>query len=96
MNFWPPLGTTSLKLITFQYLSLHNYFVSSFPGQGRGALRFYDNGQTSTTLQKGIVQIFYDSKWSNICDGGFTGTYTPNTICRQLGYGSGETVDNSA
>ena len=57
-----------------------------FPEEGRGALRLYRNGLTSTSYTAGIAQIYYNNTWGNICDDSdFTSTEA-NVICHQLGY----------
>ena len=62
------------------------YCVFSQEEVGRGALRLYRNGLTSTSYIAGIVQIYYSNTWGNICDDSdFTSTEA-NIICHQLGY----------
>ena len=40
-------------------------YISS--GQGIGAVRLYNNGNTDSSLTDGYVQIYYDNIWIPIC-----------------------------
>ena len=51
-----------------------------------GVVRLYRNGVTSSSYYYGIVQIWYNGEWGNICD---DYSYTKNeadVICHQLEY----------
>ena len=52
---------------------------------GRGALRLYRNGLTSTSYTSGILEIYYGS-WGNICDDFDFSGFEANVACHQLGY----------
>ena len=61
---------------------------------GRGALRLYRNGVTSTSYTSGILEIYYNS-WGNICnDLYFYGTEA-TVVCHQLGYSGYSTYGSS-
>ena len=51
-----------------------------------GVVRIYRNGVTSSSYHYGIVQIWYDGMWGNICDDDDYDQYEANVICHQLGY----------
>ena len=51
-----------------------------------GIIRFYRNGVTSSSYYYGIVQIWYNGQWGNICDDHDYNQYEADVICHQLGY----------
>ena len=60
--------------------------VNTFLGQGNGALSLFRNGVSSLSYSSGIVRIYYNSVWGNICHDSHTGSTEANVICHQLGY----------
>ncbi len=62
--------------------------VYTYIGSTRGALRLVRNGQTtlSQAWNSGIVQIYYNNAWGNICDDGYFGSNEADVICHQLSY----------
>ena len=54
---------------------------------GKGALRFYRNGLTSTSYTSGILEIYYGD-WGNICHSWALDFYVreAEVACHQLGY----------
>ena len=55
-------------------------------GLSNGALRLYRNGYTSSSYYYGIVRIYYNYGWGNICDDYYYNFPEANVICHQLGY----------
>ena len=53
---------------------------------GNGVVRLYCNGTTSSSYYYGIVQIWYNGEWGNICDDNEYDQYEADVICHQLGY----------
>ena len=53
---------------------------------GNGVVRLYRNGVTSSSYYYGIVQIWYNGHWGNICDDTDYNQYEADVICHQLGY----------
>ena len=51
-----------------------------------GALVLYRNGVSSSSYYYGIVQIYHNSGWGNICDDNYYSSAEANVICHQLGY----------
>ena len=52
-----------------------------------GFVRLYRNGVTSSSYYYGIVQIWYNGQWGNICyDFYYYNQYEADVICHQLGY----------
>ena len=51
-----------------------------------GVVRLYHNGVTSSSYYYGIVQIWYNGQWGNICDDDDYDQYEADVICHQLGY----------
>ena len=61
---------------------------SSTNGQsvGNGVVRLFRNGFTSSSYYYGIVQIYINSGWGNICNDLHYDKYAADVICHQLGY----------
>ena len=51
-----------------------------------GVVRLYRNGVTSPSYYYGIVQIWHNKQWGNICDDSQYHQYEADVICHQLGY----------
>ena len=51
-----------------------------------GAIILSRNGYTSTSYYYGIVRIYYNNEWGNICDDYSYNSAEANVICHQLGY----------
>ena len=63
----------------------------------QGALRFYRNGfaDTNQAWNSGIVQIYYEDEWGNICDLWAFGMAEANVICHQFGYSGATSFTDS-
>ena len=59
----------------FNYLALSN-----------GAMTLYRSGYASSSYYYGIVRIYYNYGWGNICDDSYYSSTEANVICHQLGY----------
>ena len=44
------------------------------------------NGYTTSSYYCGIVRVYYNNGWGNICDNYFYNSTEANVICHQLGY----------
>ena len=53
---------------------------------GNGVVHLYRNGVNSSSYYYGIVQIWYNGQWGNICDDNDYNQYEADVICHQLGY----------
>ena len=53
---------------------------------GNGIVRLYRNGVTSSSYYHGIVQIWFNAQWGNICGYYSYDQYEADVICHQLGY----------
>ena len=51
-----------------------------------GAIILYRNGYTSSSYYYGIVWVYYNNGWGNICDDYYYSSTEANVICHQLGY----------
>ena len=49
-------------------------------------MRLYHNGVTSSSYYYGIVQIWYNGQWGNICYDSYYDQYEADVICHQLAY----------
>ena len=83
---WLPVDTETSRY----YVNI--YFCWPYFFEGRGSVRLYNSGSTSTSLSSGIVQIYYSTSsfisntWGNICDDSSFASTEATVICRQLGY----------
>ena len=53
---------------------------------GNGIVRLYQNGVASSSYYHGIVQIWFNGQWGNICGRDYYDQYEADVICHQLGY----------
>ena len=70
-------------------IKIHFYFIITFcyaAPAGNGVVHLYRNGITSTSYYYGIVQIYINNGWGNICDDSHYNQYEADVICHQLGY----------
>ena len=51
-----------------------------------GAIILYRNGYTSSSYYYGIVRVYYDNGWGNICYDSYYSFTEADVICHQLGY----------
>ena len=55
-------------------------------GLSNGALRLSRYGYSSSSYYYGIVRIYYNYGWGNICYDSYYSSTEANVICHQLGY----------
>ena len=60
--------------------------TSEPPPSSNGVIVLYRNGINSSSYYYGIVQIWYNGQWGNICDDYYYDQYEADVICHQLGY----------
>ena len=51
-----------------------------------GAVILSRNGYTSSSYYYGIVRVYYNNQWGNICYDTYYNQYEADVICHQLGY----------
>ena len=51
-----------------------------------GAIVLFRNGYVSSSYYYGIVRVYYNNGWGNICDDYYYSSTEANVICHQLGY----------
>ena len=77
----------NLDLISLLTTSMFCYFVNVASSHiGFGTIRLYRNGYTLSSYYSGIVQIYINGQWGNICDDTYYSYYEADVICHQLGY----------
>ena len=75
-----------MDLFNYHSCIINSYACTCTTGQGNGAVRLYNNGVTSHTLSAGIVQIYYNGEWGNICNDEAFDLNAASVICCQLSY----------
>ena len=73
------------KFRSFSTSSCRSVVTDTIPS-GNGVVRLYRNGVTSPSYYYGIIQIWYNGHWGNICDDTDYNQYEADVICHQLGY----------
>ena len=80
----------SKQIIIVFYLVFHVDSSSTCCNQSvnvsNGVVSLFRNGVTSSSYYYGIVQIYINSTWGNICDDLSYEQYEADVICHQLGY----------
>ena len=66
------------------------------PTGGNGPVRLWRNGVTSPDFTSGIVQLYFDDQWGNICDDFSFRSEEANVVCRQLGYTGASSYDRAS
>ena len=51
-----------------------------------GAIILYRNGYALSSYYYGIVRVYHNNEWGNICDDYHYNSTEANVICHQLGY----------
>ena len=71
--------------LVYNYLhkTIQHCFISLV---SEGTVRLYHNGATLSSYYYGIVQVYLNSEWGNICFDYNYGLYEADVICHQLGY----------
>ena len=75
-------GKNKISILADRFCILN---LSEVP-DGNGVVRLYRNGVTSSSYYYGIVQIYFNEQWGNICDDSRYNQYEADVICHQLGY----------
>ena len=73
-----------VSIYTEQSISFSLVFSLSSTAQSNGPIFLYQFGGNGVVA--GIVRIFYNGTWGNICDHGSFGMVEANVACRQAGY----------
>uniref|UniRef100_A0A1X7TU93 SRCR domain-containing protein n=1 Tax=Amphimedon queenslandica TaxID=400682 RepID=A0A1X7TU93_AMPQE len=60
--------------------------ISNAGSATAGTIVLYRNGVSSSSYYYGIVQLYYNSRWGNICDDVYYSSAEADVICHQLGY----------
>ena len=75
-----------LQASTVSCHKLLKVIITFLSGVSNGTILLYRNGLTSSSYYYGIVQIWYNGQWGNICDDDDYDQYEADVICHQLGY----------
>ena len=73
-------GTTVLAI---------NYFIASLKLLGpssSGAIRLVRHDTTSPYYTSGVVQVWWNGQWGNICNDASFGYNEADVVCHQLGW----------
>ena len=65
---------------------MYDNLLSLAEGAQNGAIILFCNGSASSSYYYGIVRVYYNNKWGNICDDYHYNSAEANVICHQLGY----------
>ena len=70
----------------FSQQLVYDNHLSFSEGAQNGAIILFCNGSASSSYYYGIVRVYYNNKWGNICDDYYYNSAEANVICHQLGY----------
>ena len=74
---------------------LVNNVCSSGPSS-HGAIRLVRNGTTSSNYTSGVVQVWLNGQWGNICyDDSSFGSGEADVVCHQLGWSGASSYNSS-
>ena len=60
-----------------------------------GAIRLVRDGTTSPDYTSGVVQVWWNEQWGNICNDGSIGSDEADVICHQLGWSGASSYTSS-
>ncbi|XP_011409640.1 PREDICTED: neurotrypsin-like [Amphimedon queenslandica] len=63
--------------------------LSNVNGQGNGAVRLNNYGNTDATNTRGVVEVYYNSRWGTICITDSSYNHIGDVVCHQLGFNGG-------
>ena len=78
------LYTNLCLLLLVDSLNILIYHYLAHPRNG--AIILYHNGYTSPSYYYGIVRVYYNNGWGNVCSDYYYSSIEANVICHQLGY----------
>ncbi|XP_019861760.1 PREDICTED: neurotrypsin-like [Amphimedon queenslandica] len=58
-------------------------------GQGNGAVRLNNYGNTDVTNTRGVVEVYFNSRWGPICIKDSSYNHIGDVVCHQLGFNGG-------
>ena len=58
----------------------------SCAGEANGAVTLFKEGTASIHHTSGVVRVYYDGKWGNICGVSSWDITEATVVCHQLGY----------
>ena len=60
--------------------------VSSLGPSSSGAIRLVRDGYTSPDYTSGVIQVWWNGQWGNICNDASFGYDEADVVCHQLGW----------
>ena len=58
-------------------------------GQGNGAVRLNNYGNTDVSNTRGVAEVYYNSRWGPICIKDSSYNHIGDVVCHQLGFNRG-------
>ena len=68
------------------YSSQTQHVSLSFAGESNGAVTLFREGTASIHYTSGVVRVYYNGKWGNICGVSSFDINDATVVCHQLGY----------
>ena len=79
----------------FIFRFLYTFQCSLLGPSSNGAIRLVRDGFTSPDYTSGVVQVWWNGQWGNICYNAYTGYDEANVVCHQLGWSGASNYNSS-
>ena len=87
-DIFPAWDRKCIRLNIVLILANNKHNVIGQSRIGNGTVQFYNNNTnaTSSSAKEGVVQVYLNNTWGNICRDDDFGQTEADTICYQMGY----------